>query len=225
MRVSTVTVGFSRSRQPAQYESAKAEVSYTAVIDENDAAGAVEGSNHVRSAALLLASAAAVVYNQLGLKVPLPDGTTLAQPVETPTPEGTAAPVVPLQRRTRRTKEQIAADEAAANSGASASAATSAPSAPTTPAASSATTQANASPALEPWEVDAAPVPPAADKVITDNDLQAAASKAAAPTSIGGAAVKALMGEFKVGRLGELDQPRRREFIAKLDALVAAKGK
>lgn len=215
-RVSSVEVSFRRTRQAAQFEPAEASVKFTTVIDEGEAVGNPDIIEQVT--AFLLAKAAASVYAQLGLNV-APKVAPPA-PVETPAPEGTAAPVVPL-KRTRRTKEQIAADEAA-NAGS-----------PTTTAPSSAPAQAAAAPAAgtsavtaptpEPWETDAPA--PAADKVITDNDLQAAAAKAAAPTSIGGAAVKALMAEFKVGRLGELDQPRRRDFIAKLDALVAAKGK
>ena len=215
-QVTGVKVAFSRSRQPQQYESAKAEVEFTVAIPEGDADG--DPNTIERVAAVLLAKAAAAVYSRLGINVaPSAEPATASAP----TPEGTAAPVVPL-KRTRRTKEQIAADEAAANAASPTSAAPS--SATTTASAPTAAPQAAVS-APEPWETEAAPVPPAADKVITDNDLQAAASKAAAPTSIGGPAVKALMGEFKVGRLGELDQPRRRDFITKLDKLVAAKGK
>lgn len=214
-RVSSVEVSFRRTRQAAQFEPAEASVKFTTVIDEGEDVGNPDIIERV--AAVLLAKAAAAVYAQLGLNVA---PKAAPAPVETPTPEGTAAPVVPL-RRTRRTKEQIAADEAAANAASPTTTASNSGSTPT-PAASTATPAAPSS-APEPWETEAPA--PVADKVITDNDLQAAASKAAAPTSIGGPAVKALMLEFKVGRLGELDQPRRRDFIAKLDALVAAKGK
>ena len=213
--VTGVTVRFSRKRQAAQFEPAEAEVTINVSIDE--ASPEADPNTVERVAAVLLAKAAAAVYSRLGINVaPSAEPATVSAPVA----EGTAAPVVPLQKRTRRTKEQIAAGEAAANTASPTTTASNSGSTPT-PAAGTATPAAPSS-APEPWETEAPA--PVADKVITDNDLQAAASKAAAPTSIGGPAVKALMVEFKVGRLGELDQPRRRDFIAKLAALVAAKG-
>lgn len=62
MNITSITARFKRSRQPAPYEIAEAEVSLTAMLDEGeDATGKGEG---------LLDDAAAAVYARLGLTNP-----------------------------------------------------------------------------------------------------------------------------------------------------------
>ena len=195
MNITGVTVAFSRSRQPAQYESAKAEVTLTASIGETEA----EANPNIAEvvSATLLAKAAAAVYSQLGLNV-------APRAVATPDAATEEAPVVPLKPRGRPKKD-------------AASQTTSAPSETTTAAPSTTAAPASAAASQEPWEAEA-PAAAEPSKDVTDNDLQAAASKAA--QNVGTDKVKALIAEFKVARLGQLNQPQRVEFLTKLRKLT-----
>lgn len=195
--ITGVKVRFSRTRQAAQFEPAQAEVELSASIDEGNADANPNAA--AQTAAALLAQAKAAVFVTLGLA-----------PAQPPVAETTEAPRVPTTRG-RKPK----ATDAPPTTSAPVATTTIAPSTTAAPASAGASTQTPADP--EPWEVEQpAPAQSAAAKPVTDNDLQALASKFAQAGK--GPRVKALMAEFGVKRLGELTQPQRVEFVKKLEA-------
>lgn len=80
MNVTSVKVSFSRSKQPAQYESANPAVEFVATLEEG-------ATNHLAMAASLMYDAQQVVYGGLGLDVPEAPATKLGA-LEVPLGDG-----------------------------------------------------------------------------------------------------------------------------------------
>lgn len=62
MKVTNITVGFFREKQPAQYEKAQPRIEFHAVLED--------GEGHIEAARLLMLDAERVVYAGLGFDVP-----------------------------------------------------------------------------------------------------------------------------------------------------------
>jgi hypothetical protein len=210
VNITGVKVSFSRTRQAAQFEPAKAEVELSASIGETDAEANPNVVDQV--AAILLAKATAAVYASLGLKVAPRAAPEIAEP--SPTAAEGAAPVVPLAKRGRPPKKDPAATTAPTPAAPAATA--------LSPTTSPAPTTGSAPADEETFDIDVEPAKPAAPveatKPVTDNELQSAASTAA--KRLGGAdKVTKLMAEWGTARLAELKQEKRRAFIDALGKL------
>ena len=97
-RVYGIEVTFGRSRQPKDYETARADVTLNAEVDD--------GEDFKKVLTDLLATAAGTVYGAVGLSA-----LALKQvPVDAPAPEAPAK-----AKRKRRTKAEILADKVDAN--------------------------------------------------------------------------------------------------------------
>ena len=77
MRTTHIKVGYSRSKQPAQYESANPSVEFAVTVDED------EHIDPTEAAKALMFEAATVVYNALGTTLPKSVGSYLVGTVET----------------------------------------------------------------------------------------------------------------------------------------------
>lgn len=216
-RVTAIEVGYRRTRQPAQYETAEAEVKVHIAVDEQEAAVDVAAFS-----SLHLDAIKGVVLSRLGLQAiaPIAAAAPVVAVAEVPTLPAvalaTASPAAPQsagepQKRTRRTKAQIEADNALAAAPATTPPPETDPSDMTTVVGSPAAQAA----------VTATPTS-AGDKTVTDADLQKAAMTAASRLGQSGPnKVKAVIKEYGVARLSEIvDQGKRREIIAKLGALT-----
>lgn len=84
MQVHTVTVSYSRTKQPKDYENANPEVSFSATLDE--------GEDHVAAAARLMGDACRTVYAGLGMTVPVAVARALGADDEAPAKPKRTAP-------------------------------------------------------------------------------------------------------------------------------------
>lgn len=219
-RVTAIEVGFRRTRQPAQYETAEAEVKLHLAVDDGEVAvdvAAFAGHNLDIAKSLVLArlglQAATGTVTMLAASAvaAVAPGPTPAVATATPSsaPASGAAAEAP-KVRTRRTKAQIEADNALAATAAGAQPAqTTVDPADMTQVASSAA-------------ASAAPAATASDKPVTDAELQKAAMTAASRLGqTGPTKVRAVIKEFGVRLLSEVvGDERRRDVIAKLGALT-----
>lgn len=207
--VTNITVGYDRKRQPAQYESAGASVSFSAAVET--------GGDHVAVARKLLGEAKTLVLTELGV-VKAGESASVHERApaapETPPADGPKAPAT----RTRKAKDDAPAvpakpsdipDDATP------------PAAPATPPAAPAKVAANDIP-------DSGPKTPAAPKPsgITATEMQNFIAAEIKGQRLLPATVRDLMASdtFKVTRLGELTEPKLVEFKAALDAKIVAGG-
>lgn len=191
MYVHTVTVSFERSRQPRDYETARAQVSYTASLDE--------GEDHEKATATLIDGARGVVYERLGLKVPASTETQTTEKPKADTEEKPAKKAAPKKSPKAKKAEEKPAE----------------PEEDKSEASGDDKSKASDDETLPGFEDDGAG--DSAEDPITDAELQRAASGAA--KRVGAEKVKELIREFGVARSAEIPAEKRTAFVDRLDTL------
>lgn len=216
MKITNITVGFKRSRRPADYETCEAQVEFSAALDEGE-----ELSNQDIT---LLDRAAQTVYNRLGMKDP--------QTGKAPAPK--PAPAAEPEAKVEDDSEELSPQQKAARTRAANKAKKEAEEAEAAKEKEASedfdpTSGSDETGASEPQKTDdgidvtdgaaAEPEkkPEPKNEDIGDAELQQAAGTAA--RTYGKDKVKEAMSEFGVARLGELPKEKRADFVAALEKL------
>lgn len=217
MQVTNVTVGYDRKRQPAQYESAGASVSFSAT------ASATVGDNedYVEIARKLLGDAKTLVLVELGIVAAGQSASAHVVAAAAPKTEGAA----PAKETAAQKRVRLAAEAAAANPPAS-----DIPGETAAPAATGASdipgegAPAASKPALVNNDIPEGSKPTAVVKDTTGKftaaDVHAAVSKAITDKKVDREQVKALTAKFGKARIQEIEEARLGEYMAELKKLT-----